>query len=204
MPGAASAPDHLCGIGGEYPAAVPQDVFYQSVSTASYTHLGLWLVVVQARDEWRFVVARRRMAYIVSLHFLLPGAMSVLALAAPDQAIVWRVSFAVAGAIGVIGVALIAQTLRQDADAPRLVRWQQWVVLPVYIVITAPAIAPGIVQALGLSLTPLQTEAIVLSLLLFFGVQSAWFLLVEPTKEERLARAKERDEERTTTPTQGI
>jgi hypothetical protein len=74
----------------------------------------------------------------------------------------------------------------------------------VYIVITALAIAPGIVQTLGLSLTPLQTEAIVLSLLLFFGVQSAWFLLVEPTKEERLARAKERDEERTTTPTQGI
>ncbi|HEU0242282.1 MAG TPA: hypothetical protein VFQ75_00160 [Candidatus Limnocylindrales bacterium] len=171
-----------------------QDVFYGAVSTASFTLLGLWLVVVQAREEWRFQRARRQMAYIVSLHFLLPGAMSVLALAAPDQAIVWRVSFAVAGAIGIAGVALIARTLREDADCPRIVRWLQWVVLPVYVLITTLAVAPGIVQATGLGLTPLQTEAIVLALL-FFGTQSAWFLLLEPTREERRARA-ERDRER--------
>jgi hypothetical protein len=183
---------------------MPQEVFYQSVSTASFTLLGLWLVVVQARDEWRFTVARRRMAYIVSLHFLLPGAMSVLALSAPDQAIVWRVSFAVAGAIGVVGVAMITQTMRQDADAPRIVRWLQWVVLPIYVLVTALAIAPGIVQAVGLGLTPLQTEAIVLSLLLFFGVQTAWFLLVEPTREERRARAREREADAADGPTEGI
>jgi hypothetical protein len=167
-----------------------QDVFYQSVSTASFTLLGLWLVVVQARDEWRFDVARRRMAYVVSLHFLLPGAMSVLALAAPDQAIVWRVSFALAGAIGVVGVALIARTLRQDTDAPVVVRWLQWVVLPIYVLITVIAIAPGLIQAVGLSMTPLQAESIVLSLLLFFGVQTAWFVLLEPTHEERRTRAR--------------
>jgi hypothetical protein len=183
---------------------MPQDVFYQSVSTASFTLLGLWLVVVQARDEWRFAVARRRMAYIVSLHFLLPGAMSVLALAAPEQAIVWRASFAIAGALGVVGVALISQTLRQDADAPRIVRWLQWVVLPIYVVITALAIAPGIVEAIGLGLTPLQTEAIVLSLLLFFGVQSAWFLLVEPTRAERHAHAEAHAATAATAPTEGV
>ena len=180
---------------------MPQDVFYQSVTTASFTLLGLWLVVVQARDEWRFALARRRMAYVVSLHFLLPGAMSVLALAAPDQAIVWRLSFAVAGALGIVGVALITQTLRQDADAPRIVRWLQWIVLPVYVVITVLAIAPGIVQAIGLGLTPLQTEAVVLSLLLFFGVQSAWFLLLEPTREERRAHAEKYDPEVAKAPT---
>jgi hypothetical protein len=183
---------------------MPQDVFYQSVSTASFTLLGLWLVVVQARDEWRFVVARRRMAYVVSLHFLLPGAMSVLALAAPDQAIVWRVSFAVAGAIGVVGVALIAQTLRQDADAPKVVRWLQWVVLPIYLVITGVAIAPGLVAAVGLAMTPLQVEAVVLSLLLFFGVQTAWFLLLEPTREERREHAQTRDTDAGTVPTEGV
>jgi hypothetical protein len=183
---------------------MPQDVSYQSVSTASFTLLGLWLVVVQARDEWRFAVARRRMAYIVSLHFLLPGAMSVLALAAPEQAIVWRASFAIAGALGVVGVALISQTLRQDADAPRIVRWLQWVVLPIYVVITALAIAPGIVEAIGLGLTPLQTEAIVLSLLLFFGVQSAWFLLVEPTRAERRAHAEAHAATAATAPTEGV
>jgi hypothetical protein len=183
---------------------MPQDVFYQSVSTASFTLLGLWLVVVQARDEWRFVVARRRMAYVVSLHFLLPGAMSVLALAAPDQAVVWRASFAVAGAIGVAGVALIAQTLRQDAECPRIVRWLQWVVLPIYLLITAIAIAPGLVQAAGLGLTPLQVEAVVLSLLLFFGVQTAWFLLLEPTREERRKRAEARADQTGKAPAPGV
>jgi hypothetical protein len=162
-----------------------QDVFYQAVSTASFTLLGLWLVVVQARREWRFDADRRRMAYIVSMHFLLPGAMSILALAVPDQAIVWRASFAAAGAIGVVGVVLIGRTLREDHDSPRIVRWLQLVVLPVYVVITGLAIAPGLPAAIGLTLTALQVEALVLSLLLIFGVQTAWFLLMEPTREEQ-------------------
>lgn len=163
---------------------MPTDIFYTAVSTASFTLVGLWLVVVQTRPAWRFDASRRRMAYVVSLHFLLPGAMSILALAAPDVSLVWRVSFAVAGAIGVVGVAMIAATLRDDSDCPRIVRWLQWVVLPVYLLVTGLAIAPGIVAALGIGLTPLQVEALILSLLLFFGVQ---FLLVEPTREERAA-----------------
>src|SRR4029079_17673788 len=59
--------------GGYARGGMPQDVFYQSVSTASFTLLGLWLVVVQARDEWRFVLARRRGADHASLRFFLPG-----------------------------------------------------------------------------------------------------------------------------------
>lgn len=164
-----------------------EESFYQAVSAASFTLLGLWLVVVQARPAWRFDPARRRMAYIVSLHFLLPGAMSILALAAPDQSLIWRIAFAAAGGIGVAGVALILRTLREDHDAPRIVRWLQIVVLPVYVVITALAIAPGVVASLGLALKPIQVEAIVLSLLVFFGVQTAWFCLIEPTREERRA-----------------
>jgi hypothetical protein len=168
------------------------DVFYTTVSTASFTLLGLWLVVVQARPAWRFDRARRQMAYVVSLHFLLPGAMSVLALAAPDQSWVWRASFAIAGMIGIFGVGLIARTLREDSDCPNIVRWLQWVVLPVYALVTLLAVVPGIIEALGLGLTPLQTEALVLAFLLFFGVQSAWFLLIEPTREERRAEAASR------------
>ena len=162
-----------------------EEAFYGAVSTASFTLLGLWLVVVQARPSWRFDPDRRRMAYVVSLHFLLPGAMSVLALAAPGQAVVWRVSFAVAGAIGLVGVVLMIRALREDHDTPRIVRWLQLVVLPGYVLVTALAVSPGIVAAVGLALTPLQVEALILSLLLFFGVQSAWFLLLEPTREER-------------------
>lgn len=164
-----------------------EEAFYQAVSAASFTLLGLWLVVVQARPAWRFDPARRRMAYIVSLHFLLPGAMSILALAAPDESLIWRIAFAAAGAIGVLGVALILRTLREDHDAPRVVRWLQVVVLPVYVLITLLAIDPALVAAVGLTLKPIQVEALVLSLLVFFGVQTAWFCLIEPTNEERRA-----------------
>ena len=47
-------------------------------------------------------------------------------------------------------------------------------------------------------------KVVVAWVLLFFGVQSAWFLLVEPTNEERRARAKARDEDHETGPTEGI
>ena len=54
------------------------------------------------------------------------------------------------------------------------------------------------------SLTPLQVEAVVLSLLLFFGVQTAWFLLLEPTREERRKRAEAHDHEALKAPAQGV
>jgi len=165
------------------------DVFYTAVSTASFTLLGLWMLVVQTRGNWRFDTMRRQMAYIVSLHFLLPGAMSILALAAPDATYIWHISFALAGGVGVIGVALIIRTLREDHDCPRAVRWLQWIVLPIYVLVSLIAVVPDVVAAVGIGLTPLQTEAVILSLLLFFGFQSAWFLLMEPTREERQAAA---------------
>jgi predicted RND superfamily exporter protein len=84
------------------------------------------------------------------------------------------------------------------------VRWLQWVVLPIYLLITAVAIAPGIVGATGLTLTPLQVEAVVLSLLLFFGVQTAWFLLLEPTREERRKHAAAHDAETAKAPAEGV
>lgn len=66
-----------------------------TVSSISFTLLGLWWVVVQGRETWRMNLARRRMAYVVSLHFVLPGVMSVLALVAPDIGILWRRSASV-------------------------------------------------------------------------------------------------------------
>jgi len=136
------------------------------------------------------------MAYVVSLHLLLPEAMSVLAFAAPDQTWVWRTSFATAGALGIIGVALITRTLREDSDCPRIVRWLQWVVLPIYIVVTLLAVVPSLVTTLAVGLTALEAEALALALLLFFGVPSAWFLLVEPEERraEAAARARREDE----------
>ena len=157
--------------------------FYSTVSGISFVLLGLWWVVVQGRRSWHFDLARRRMAYVVSLHFLLPGAMSIFALSAPDVPLVWRVSFTLSGLFGIASVLFVIATLRAEHDCPRVVRIYQWVVLPAYVVITLLAAAPELVKTVGLSLTTLQVESLILSLILFFGVQSAWVLAIEPQRQ---------------------
>jgi hypothetical protein len=166
---------------------VDVQTFYVTVSAISFTLLGLWWVVVQDRETWRMNVARRRMAYVVSLHFVLPGVMSVLALVAPDLNILWRLTFLTAGVLGIIGSGYVVATLNDERDCPRLVRVIEWVVIPLYGLIAVVAIFPEGVQRLGFDLTPLQVEGISLAILLFFGVQAAWVLMVEPPRQDPAA-----------------
>jgi hypothetical protein len=156
--------------------------FYSAVAGISFTLLGLWWVVVISRAEWRQSRARRLLAYTVSLHFLLPGMMSILSIIAPDEPLVWRGVFSLAGALGVAGVILFRRALVEDHDTPRLVIVVEWVVLPIYVAITVLALFPTIPKDLGMSLTGIQVEAMLVSLLLFFGVQGAWILMVEPMR----------------------
>ena len=158
--------------------------FYVTVSAISFTLLGLWWVVVQDRETWRMNVARRRMAYVVSLHFVLPGVMSVLALVAPDLNILWRITFLTAGLLGIAGAGYVVATLNDERDCPRLVRVIEWVAIPIYALVAVVAVFPEGVQRVGVDLTPLQVEGISLAILLFFGVQAAWVLMVEPPRED--------------------
>jgi hypothetical protein len=162
---------------------VDVETFYTTVSSISFTLLGLWWVVVQGRETWRMNPARRRMAYVVSLHFVLPGVMSILALVAPDLGLLWRATFVVAGLFGLVGAGYVATTLTEEHDCPRLVRIIEWIAVPIYVLIAIVAIVPEAVGSLGLSLTPLQVEGIILAILIFFGVQAAWILMVEPPRE---------------------
>jgi hypothetical protein len=162
---------------------VDVQTFYVTVSAISFTLLGLWWVVVQDRETWRMNVERRRMAYVVSLHFVLPGVMSVVALVAPDLTILWRITFLTAGLLGLLGAVYVVRTLTDEHDCPRLVRMIEWVAIPIYALIAIVAVVPERVQGIGIGLTPLQIEGISLAILLFFGVQAAWVLLVEPPRE---------------------
>ena len=59
--------------------------FYATTSAVSFTLLGFWWVVVQFRhDEMTQDPGRRRLAFVVSLHFILPGLMSLGALLTAD------------------------------------------------------------------------------------------------------------------------
>ena len=156
------------------------NAFYATVSTISFTLLGLWWVVVQSRPAVWGDLTHRRMAYAISFHFLLPGMMAILSMIAPDSPFLWRTTFTLAGLIGLIGAIYYVRTLRDAHDCPRIVRIVEWVVIPIYAVIAAVALFPEFVRNLGWNLTPLQVEGIILSILLFLGVQAAWILMIEP------------------------
>ena len=162
---------------------MPIDTFYTVVGGIGFTLHGLWWVVVQDRPEWSRNRSRRLLAYVVGLHLLIPAMTSVLSLIAPDEPFVWRAAFVTAGIVGIVGVVLVLRTIREDLDAPRLARAVQWFVLPVYAAITILAIDPTIPARLGLGLSAIQVEAIVVSILIFFGVEAAWVMMVEPRRE---------------------
>jgi hypothetical protein len=155
---------------------VDVNAFYSVLAGLSFTLLGLWWVACQSRMTWLIDRVGRGMAYVVSLHFALPGAMSLLSLVAPDVPLLWRVTFATAGLAGLIGSGFVAATMRRRTSDAALVVLLQWVAMPIYAIVTAVAIAPTLVGGLGLGLTPLQVEGISLTILVLLGTQSAWLV----------------------------
>ena len=97
------------------------NAFYATVSTISFTLLGLWWVVVQSRPALWEDPTHRRMAYAISFHFLLPGMMAILSMIAPDSPFLWRTTFTLAGlgSIGNENVGQPAQTRRLNRGGGR-------------------------------------------------------------------------------------
>jgi hypothetical protein len=161
--------------------------FYLAFSAVCFTLLGLWLIVVQTRHaEWRRSALARRRAYGVALHFSLPGLMSLLALVNPDSAILWRTSFAIVA----IGGAVVLIALRGAAVGVfGLIAYV--FAIAVYALIGLLAIAPRIVSGLGLDVSPVRVEAVLLTILVFAGVNVAWLLLFEdvPADQASLQQA---------------
>lgn len=152
--------------------------FYGVVSGLSFTLLGLWFVVADRHKDWFRVPVRRRMAYVVALHFMLPGTMSVLSLVAPEIPVVWRIVFALCGIAGVSGVVLIAQALRDEYGRIRLAGITMAVALPIYLFVIVFAVAPQASAFTGLQ--PRQVEALLIAGILLLGLHAAWFLTTEP------------------------
>jgi len=149
--------------------------FYISFSAICFTLLGLWIIVVQTRHaEWRGSSLHRRRAYGVAIHFSLPGLMSVLALVNPDSSTLWRVTFAIA-AIGGVAV-LIA--LHGPAPGKLGLTAYLWAI-GLYALIEIFAIDPQLVSWIGVDAAPVRAEAVLLTILVFAGVNVGWLLLFE-------------------------
>lgn len=151
--------------------------FYTAFAGVCFTMLGLWLIVVQTRhSEWRGVIAHRRRAYGVALHFSLPGLMSLLSLVDPASAALWRVSFAAVASSGAIVLLLVRGSLPSLSG-----RLAYLTAIALYVLIAVVAVVPGMVADVGLSARALRVEAVLLIVLVFFGVNVAWLLLFDET-----------------------
>ena len=151
--------------------------FYTVFSTVCFTLLGLWLIVVQTRhSEWRQSSLHRRRAYGVSLFFALPGLMGLLSLVDARSTDMWRASFGIV-ALGGVLVLLVVR-----GPAPTRLGLAAYVAaLVAYALIAFVAIAPGTLHDLGIDARPLRVEAVLLTVLVFIGVNVAWLLLFEET-----------------------
>src|SRR5205814_8158337 len=93
---------------------------------------GVGRLVVQTRhSDWRRSPAHRRRAYAVSLHFALPGLMSLLALVDPANRDVWRFSFALSGAAGAL---ILGYIQFSPIPTPTGRRWQVGAVVSIGLV----------------------------------------------------------------------
>jgi len=148
--------------------------FYVAFATVCFTLLGLWIIVVQTRHaEWRHSAIHRRRAYGVALHFSLPGLMSLLSLVDPASTTLWRIAFAIVAG-GVMALALVRGPAPTGLGAAA---YGAAVVL--YVLIALVAVAPGLVADIGVLALPLRVEAVLLTILVFLGVNVAWLLLFE-------------------------
>lgn len=163
-----------------------QTEFYAVVSAINFTLLGLWWVAVKDRSDLSaHDASSRRMAYLVSLQFVIPATVSLLAQVAPQVPEVWRFAFALAGICGGVGLAMLAREISRSTDAKYLPQVFAVVGLPVYAMVTLVALIPTFIGDMGWTLKPIEVEGILLSVLVFLGVQEAWFVAMTPARKPR-------------------
>ena len=177
-----------------YAPDMDQSAFYGVVSAINFTLLGLWWVAVKDRAGLTGDHAlSHRTAYLVSLQFVIPGTVSLLAQVAPDIAAVWRAAFAIAGIVGAVGIVLLANEIRRTSDlvlAPTLFRI---VGVPLYALVALVALFPlpsALDGTLDGGLSPIQIEALLLTLVVFRGVQEAWVVSMTPPKSASKRQAR--------------
>lgn len=155
--------------------------FYSTAAQLFFALLGFWWVVVQFKQyRWSRDPARRRMSYVVSLHFLLPGVMCTISLLSADVQVIWNITFALAGLVGVIATSFVKVSSTTNKGAMLYTLFGQGLTMGLYLLITVIALFPGLLGAIGLNVRPLIVEGIMLTLIVVLAVTQAWFLFMEP------------------------
>lgn len=158
-----------------------QSAFYGVVTAINFTLLGLWWIAVKDRISTGNTGARfHRMAYFVSLQFVIPATVSLLAQVAPDRSEVWRSAFAIAGIAGAVGIGMLAREMTRQSESKYVPMAFGVLGVPLYVLVLVVALWPGTVSDIGIELAPIEVEGLLLSVLIFLGVQEAWFVSMTP------------------------
>lgn len=158
------------------------ETFYQTVAQLCFTLLGLWWLVLQTKyAEWIGNRERRRRATNISLYFLLPGSMSLIALLASQTRPLWQVAFLIASGIGAAETAFL---IRGGAGtrASMVARALPWMGAALYALVLLVALLPGVPQQFGVA--PLTVAGVLLTLLIVLGVSLAWRFFIEPRPDD--------------------
>lgn len=167
--------------------------FYQSAAQLCFTLLGLWWLVLQTKyHEWINDDDQRRLATAISFFFLLPGAMSLVALLGGGIPLIWRAAFVVASLVGAVGTMLSAFRSRSAGAAPisPRSRWMTvglWLGVVLFAVVAIAAVSP-IITFPGLMIKPEGSAAMGLALLATLGALLAWGFFLDRRRAEPAAR----------------
>lgn len=157
--------------------------FYQTVAQLCFTLLGLWWIVLQTKyREWIGNDDRRRMATNISLYFLLPGSMSLLALLSTGAPVLWRIAFATASALGAMETVQVLRRFHPRHGVLSLLVLARWAGLTLYLLVTLVACIPALTTLLGVK--PLLVAGTMLTLLVILGVSLAWAYFIEPISSD--------------------
>jgi hypothetical protein len=156
--------------------------FYSTFATVSLTVTGLWMYVAQARfREWIADRDHFRRASAVSVQLAFPGLMCLFSLIDPASKLLWQVVF---GAMSAAAVYLLI-TLRRRSARP----WSRandignWLAVLIFAAVALVAVAPEVVDTLGLPDVPRRTEFFLFCLLLLDGLVVAWTMLFNEAQE---------------------
>ena len=121
------------------------------------------------------------MATSISLYFLLPGAMSLIALLGADIPPLWRTTFALASGIGAI-LTFMGGLRSARLSGGALVAAGQWLGCALYLLVLVVANVPAI-TLFGTRIASLLVAGLSLSLLVTLGVLFAWGFFLEQQRE---------------------
>ncbi len=157
--------------------------FYSAAAQLSVVLLGFWWAVITLkRDEWLLDAARRRVAYYVTLHFLVTGVGSLVSILAAENSAIWRVAFGAGGAIGFVAALLIiGDVMRRRRGAATPVSAYSWALIALVYAAAAVVAIGGtpLVSRLGFDATAILIEGVLVAVLLFLGAQATWSVFVE-------------------------